>query len=61
MTWRWWVFDRREGSHLDIGVIIGADRGSVERAASEAIGRLEQKREWPPERLATTTPGTTRP
>jgi two-component sensor histidine kinase len=36
-TWRWWVFDRRGGSHLDTGVIIGAVRDTVERAASEAV------------------------
>jgi hypothetical protein len=49
-TWRWWVFDRRGGTHLDTGVIIGGDRAAVERAAAYAIELLkQQKREWSPE------------
>ena len=49
-TWRWWVFDRRGGTHLDTGVIIGGDRAAVERAATYAIELLkQQKREWSPE------------
>ena len=50
ITWRWWVFDRRGGTHLDTGVIIGGDRATVERAATYAIELLkQQKREWSPE------------
>ena len=41
------VFDRRGGTHLDTGVIIGSDRAAVERAAAYAIELLkQQKREW---------------
>ena len=44
------VFDRRGGTHLDTGVIIGGDRAAVERAATYAIELLkQQKREWSPE------------
>jgi hypothetical protein len=39
-SWRWWVFDRGGGTHLDTGVIIGGDRVAAERAAREAIERL---------------------
>ena len=50
ITWRWWVFDRRGGTHLDTGLIIGGDRAAVERAATHAIELLkQQKREWSPE------------
>jgi len=44
------VFDRRGGTHLDTGLIIGGDRAAVERAATHAIELLkQQKREWSPE------------
>jgi hypothetical protein len=36
MTWRWWVFDRRGGTHLDTGVIVGGDRDQTERVAKDA-------------------------
>ena len=49
VTWRWWVFDQRGGTHLDTGVIIGGDRAAVERAASYSIELLKQQnREWSP-------------
>ena len=58
-TWRWWVFDRRAGTHLDTGVIVGGDRAAVERAATYAIELLkQQKREWSPE-LPVKAPRTT--
>ena len=44
ITWRWWVFDRRGGTHLDTGVIIGGDRAAVERAATYAIELLKQQK-----------------
>jgi hypothetical protein len=50
VTWRWWVFDRGGGTHLDTGVIVGGDRAAVERAAAYAVELLkQQKREWSPE------------
>ena len=59
ITWRWWVFDRRGGTHLDTGVIIGGDRAAVERAATYAIELLkQQKRERSPE-LPVNAPRTT--
>jgi hypothetical protein len=58
ITWRWWVFDRSGGAHLDTGVIIGGDRAAVERAATYAIELLkQQKREGSPE-LPAIIPGT---
>jgi hypothetical protein len=42
--------DRRGGTHLDTGAIIGGDRAAVERAATYAVELLkQQKREWSPE------------
>jgi hypothetical protein len=50
ITWRWWVFDRRGGTHLDTGVNIGGDRVAVERAATYAVELLkQQKQERSPE------------
>jgi hypothetical protein len=57
MTLRWWVFDKKGGTHLDTGVIVGGNRDLAERAVKDAIERLK----WPPERSATTAPRTTRP
>ena len=51
VTWRWWVFDRGGGTHLDSGVIVGGNREQAERAASDAIERMK----WSPERSATTS------
>jgi hypothetical protein len=49
-TWRWWIFDRSGGTHLDTGVVADGDRAAVERAATCAIELLkQQKREWSPE------------
>ena len=59
VTWRWWVFDRRGGTHLDTGVIVGLDRGAAEQAATNAITRLEL-RERPPGHSATNAPRTIR-
>jgi hypothetical protein len=55
VTWRWWVFDRRGGTHLETGIIIGLDRSAAERAAKNVIERLER----PPGHSATNTPRTT--
>ena len=50
ITWRWWVFDRRGGTHLDTGVIVGGDRVVAERAATYAVELLkQQKQERSPE------------
>jgi hypothetical protein len=59
VTWRWWVFDRRGGTYLDTGLIIGLDRSAAEQAAKNVIARLEG-RERPPGHSATNTPRTTR-
>ena len=59
VTWRWWVFNQRGGTHLDTGVMIGGDRAAAERAATYAIELLkQQKREWSPE-LPVSAPRTT--
>jgi hypothetical protein len=42
------VFDRRGGTHLDTGVIIGGDRAAVERAATYAIELLKQQKRMVP-------------
>jgi hypothetical protein len=41
MTLRWWVFDKKGGTHLDTGVIVGGNRDLAERAAKDAIERLK--------------------
>ena len=41
VTWRWWVFDPRGGTHLDTGVIDGEERATAERAANDAVERLK--------------------
>jgi hypothetical protein len=58
VTWRWWVFDRRGGTHLETGIIIGLDRSAAERAAKNVVERLERG-ERPPGHSATNTPRTT--
>ena len=52
LTWRWWVFDRSGGTHLDTGVLVDGNRDQAERAAKDAIDRFK----WSPERSATTSP-----
>ena len=41
MTLRWWDFDKKGGTHLDTGVIVGGNRDLAERAAKDAIERLK--------------------
>src|SRR4051812_19319239 len=48
-TWRWWVFDRRGGTHLDTGIIVAGDRDDAGRAANNAVERL-RKGAWSPKR-----------
>ena len=44
MTWRWWIFEGNDRSHIDTGVVVGADREKAEAAAKDAIEhRLGQK------------------
>ena len=44
ITWRWWVFDRRGGTHLDTGVIIGG-RSRCRRAGSHLCHRASEAAE----------------
>ena len=57
-TWRWWVFDRGGGTHLDTGVIVEGDRAAAEQAAIYAVELLKRKREWSP-KLPAGAPRTT--
>jgi hypothetical protein len=39
MTWRWWIFEGDDRSHIDTGGVVGADRDKAEAAAKDSIER----------------------
>ena len=43
MSWRWWIFEGDDQSHIDTGIVVSADRAVAEAAANDAIERRKQE------------------
>jgi hypothetical protein len=43
LTWRWWIFEGTDESHVDTGIVVSADRKIAEAAVNQAIERRQRE------------------